>query len=118
MSVKIFRMPQSLGHGLRLFIENELYEDSFKDVAEMRMWFIQRPKHLKGNGLPHEPMISETVIVETYGKDGEHHVLSHSNGGGPYLVVGPSAKLRGRLFAERPDAADYAISEAMEYDSL
>lgn len=111
-------MPQTLGHGLRLFIENELYDDSFNNVAEMRRWFIRSPKHLKGNELEHNTPILQTVIAETFGKEDTHHVLSQEDGKGPYLVIGPSAVLRNKLFEIGSNATDYAISEATKYDLL
>ncbi len=118
MALQIFRMPAKLGHSLRMFIDGSRYDESFSNIQEMRRWFINREKHLRGHDLRDDPIILDTEIVETYGIDGSHHVLRPVNRTRPLMVVGASSYLHDVLFEELVDALDYAAAEARDYDAI
>lgn len=118
MTLQIFRMPDELGGALKLFIDGSLYDGSFNTISQMRQWFINRKKHLKGHELTHETPIFDTHVVATFGLEKSHRVLGASTIANTYLVTGAGSVLRDHIFSIAKVAADFATNEATKYDAL
>ncbi|MBO9127769.1 MULTISPECIES: hypothetical protein [unclassified Rhizobium] len=113
MSVSIFEIPANQGVYYRLFIDGNLYSESFRDELEMKQNFAKNRKHLKGHSLPKATI--KTSVISQFGLRDTHRVLEAETPE-TFLVTGPGGMVWDHIFASKAKAQDFANIEAGKHD--